>query len=132
MVASGEVFNMGSSYKERLPGENMELLSSGTFITFGSGATAIEFELDDKQITLIFHFVNTGWPRRTKAVPEVAGEHTLRIVFRNYNNPSGIYTRKPVFVGRIAQRSVWITYRISSFRRSPSKMVTYSVYSAAP
>lgn len=114
--------------KIKITSDDKELISSGSFFTFGEGETRIEIDYDKESLCLILNFVHSDQDKRIRKEAEVVNDTTVRITFTNYESPQGIYTAEPLRVGQLKNRPLYLIYRISQLQKSKMKHFSYSFY----
>ncbi len=102
-----------------------ELISSGSFQTFGEAETQLRLTWHNETITFYFRFTNG--PEQTQ-IAEVVDNTTLRLTFNKYDNPLGIHPLQPIRVGTIADRELWFMYTIRYVQQTTRHIVEYSFY----
>jgi hypothetical protein len=108
-----------------------DLVSSGSFITLGPGETAIDLSFLDDHLRLVIEFSGTEREYSKQEIEaSYPGEATLKLHFKNYNNPLGTHQKAPQELGTIAGRRFWLVYRVVALQGSESKHFTYSIYVA--
>jgi hypothetical protein len=105
---------------------DFDILESGTIV--GNEHEPIDFFVnEDVDFIVRLEFVNdknqTDPPHKKKA--EKFGERGVKLIFTNYDYPTGVGNSAPLKIGRFKNRELFLNYRIYSLE-SAGKLVHYS------
>jgi hypothetical protein len=108
-------------------GDN-DLLACGVFLVKWSLPTNLEVNVDNEHLTLIFKFENNETDSQIKKEAKEINSTTLEIVFTNYNNSLGNYTKDLWEIGNIKNRKLFLSYVITGLPEGNLKQVDYTLY----
>jgi hypothetical protein len=107
----------------------LDLAGAGTIITASPDPVRLTISDKDEPMYLYLEFKNEGSDNKTtKVVSTMEGTSTLKVVFTNYNNPLGTYTKQPWLIGYSFNRELFLCYVIYGYPESASKKIDYSFY----
>ncbi len=103
-----------------------EVIASGTVISFGK--SPIEFEFDNLKLIFEFHddILGTG-VKETRVEGAPVDNNTLKLTLHNFNNPLGAGSTKPVPLGVLGGRKLFLQYRVYSLGDA-DKTLQYTIY----
>ena len=107
----------------------LDLAGGGTIITASS--EPVKLTISDKGIPMFLYleFKNEGADNKTtKVVSTMEGNNTLKVIFTNYNNALGTYTKIPWHIGYSFDRELFLCYMIYGYPDSNIKKIDYSLY----
>ncbi|MBI3518287.1 MAG: hypothetical protein HY062_02875 [Bacteroidetes bacterium] len=108
---------------------NVEVLDSGTFLTFDEKEVVISVIYKDEEIKLHLRFEDSNDKKGEMKINfEVINAQEMRIIFIDYNNTLGQFNRQPVELGTIANRAFYFAYYIVHLHDTKRKQINYSFY----
>ena len=106
----------------------MEVLFSGSLITFGLGETRLDLHHNGEDLSIIFEFIDESEKdAEMKRTFEVINETLGKFCFYNYKSEVGAYPREPFSLGTIGGKDLLLQYRIDDLK-SKSKLLFYTFY----
>ena len=107
-----------------------ELVASGVFIADGTLPVSMTIHLEEEILNLILKFENDE--KESKSImkqPKLIDPTTLEIVFTNYNNIFGNFTKELWQVASINNgRKLYFSYDIIGLTNTLLKKINYSFY----
>jgi len=100
-----------------------EIIESGTIIQFDK--KPIEIAIND--LKLILDFIDEKGSRDIKTISEKIDDRTLKLIFHNFNSPLGTGNTKPIQLGTLHNRPLFVNYRIYALKDS-DKTIHYTFY----
>ncbi len=107
---------------------NAKVVASGTAISFNGAPIEIEIGADSPlAIRLIFEESQSGLnsPEIRAHAPD---QNTLELTLRNFDNPIGTGTTKPLRVATISGREAYLHFRVFALPGSSDKTVHFSIF----
>lgn len=107
-----------------------ELLSGGSFITFGDEETVLDIELAGDHLAFVFQVQASPDRPHNNVEQRPLGADRLKVTFFNPTQVygSGTHVLQPIEVGTIAGRRLWYTVRVTTLSGSKSVDVVYAFY----
>ena len=107
-----------------------ELISSGIVVADGNKALHIQLKVpNENAINLILKFENDESEKKElKRTAKAINNTTLEVLFTNYNNVFGSYSKEYWQIGTFTKRKLFFTYIISGLTDSNLKKIEYSFY----
>jgi hypothetical protein len=99
-----------------------EVINSGTVV--GNQDTPIEFNI--QTLSFIFEFRNDVKVTTQRIDKILINKKSLRLVLTNFNNPLGYRNIKPIPIGTIAHRKLYLNFSVYSISDSAGKIFHYS------
>lgn len=114
----------------------MPKIKSGPYEVFWSGVVVsfkdnpIEFLLTDEPnpLTISFHFKNRKEKPEQALEVAPATDRALNIFCYNFNNPLGIGNTEPIEIGVLANRKLFLYYRIYTLGETTEKEMHFAWY----
>ncbi len=110
----------------RLRTSGKDIIASGTAITFHND----NLEVHIAQFVFIFNFINEGTEQKINFRSE--GPTRLVIELFNFNSSLGTGSSSPVKLGTLVNRELFLTFVVTSFSPSASKVVHYTFMLGEP
>lgn len=107
-----------------------ELLSGGSFITFGDEETVLLLELADDHLRFAFQVQEAIEKQPNSIEQRATASDALKVTFYNPSLPfaGGTHMLNPIEVGTIAGRRLWYSLRVVPLAGSKSADVVYAFY----
>jgi len=105
------------------------ILASGTAIAFEKAPLEFKLKGSSEEISVIFDFVDTGasGSNPEKLGAESLGPGTLKLVLTDFNNVLGSGTTKPIKLGSLDGKDLFVHFRVYDLKGS-DKMMHYAFY----
>jgi len=107
----------------------LDLLTNGVFLVNANEPTSLKLRVDNEELNLIIKFLNSEKDgKQVKKEAKVIDNITLEILFTNYNNSLGNYTKEFWRIGQIKNRYLYWSYSIYGLTDGDIKKIDYSFY----
>lgn len=103
-----------------------EIIASGSVIAFNGNPIEISYGPSIERLTLVFAFQDDG-QQDTRIDATKPNPNTLHFNLYNFRNPLGSGTSKPVPIGTLAGRKLYLHYRIYDIGNS-DKTIHYTIF----
>ena len=121
-------YDLGGSYHSSIISGPCNVIVTGTVIAFEKNPIEIEFGSNTGQLKLVLEFVDDlESTKENYAQVSRMLANELRIKFLNFHNVLGSGTVRPIKIGSLDGRQLYIQYRIYELRGG-DKTVHYSIY----
>lgn len=108
---------------------HFDILTQGLFFVNSKETTSLKLKVDLEEINLIIKFQDSEKETDTaKRKGIVIDNTTLEVIFTNYNNAIGNYTKEFWNIGSIAKRNLYWGYAIYGFAEGGIKKIEYTFY----
>lgn len=101
------------------------IVASGTVISYAGNPIEITYGPRIERLTLIFAFKDDKSNTRVEA--STPNPNTLKLTLFNYVSPLGMGTSKPVNIGTLVGKPLYIQFRVYSFDDA-DKTIHYTIY----
>jgi hypothetical protein len=107
----------------------LDLASSGIVLVDGDQPTKVSIyeKDDDTPLDIIIKFVNNKYSK-SGYIDRQIDEHTVEIVFTNFNDPIGHRIDAPWRIGTAYNRELYFVFAISGEVHHSLKIIQYSFY----
>ncbi len=102
-----------------------EVVASGVLISFKG--EPIEIRLNP--LSLEFSFSDDSREPAPRMRGELSSPGKLTVFLTNFNNPIGIGSSEPLKIGREADKTFYLNFRVYKLGDSPDRTLHYTVYS---
>jgi len=108
---------------------NLDILTQGLFFVNSKETTTLKLMVDLEELNIIIKFEDSEKDTvKAKRKGNAIDNTTLEVIFTNYNNAIGNYTKEFWKIGSIAKRNLYWGYAIYGFAEGGIKKVEYTFY----
>jgi hypothetical protein len=115
---------MSNTTQFKILSGDKEVFQEGTVITFNN--EGIIFEIKDIKVKLSFE--NDTSIKKPSMKAENSEDKILTFKLINFNNPLGIATTKPLQIGTITGRTLFLNFSVHTIGNTAQKTVHYTYY----
>jgi hypothetical protein len=106
---------------------DLNLAASGSFVTTGSDMVHLTILDNGAPLYIFIQFVDDSTNQIHHTAKEIPGKNAFEIIFHNFNNPLGTYTKEPWKIGNSYNKELFFCYVIKGYD-SLIKKIDYSFY----
>lgn len=106
----------------RIASAGKEVISTGTVNVFDQ--KDLQFTFDDMKI--VMEFIDDKGEQKLNG--EAIEEKTLKLTLHNFNNSLGVGTTKPLVIGSINSKKLYMSFVVYSLSSDSLKTVHYTFY----
>ena len=120
---------MANNTKIDISYDDKILIASGSFFTFGDNETALDIRYQGDDLHFRFKFDRSPTHPGPSIHYGIENSDTLIITLYNLDKyPAGLYSIKPLDVGTIKNRSIYLIYHVVPLRNTEMYQIIYSFY----
>ncbi|MCZ7399674.1 MAG: hypothetical protein O8C62_08375 [Candidatus Methanoperedens sp.] len=107
-----------------------EVIASGDIISFSGNPITLTFGSPNETLKIIFEFKDEEGKDDLRVEANTSDAQNLKVTFFNFKNPMGSGSVKPIPIGSLDGRRIYIQYIIYALTYSKDKMLHFNIYKA--
>ncbi len=115
---------------KKIESGSAELIASDNVISFSGNPITITFGSPDETLQIIFEFKDEEGKEDLRIEANAIDPKTLKVTLINFKNPLGSGSTKPVAIGSLDGRRLYVHYRVYSLSDTADKILHFNIYKA--
>ena len=112
----------------KIESPSITVVATGTTISFNNEPIAITYGPPEDRLKLIIEFTEDEKNKELKVDYKTTDPQTLRVICTNFDNPLGSGTLKPIEVGTISRRKLYIHFRVYPLNAISDKTIHFTFF----